>query len=474
MINKVSERMRGISSRLSLPYLIFFEIVLICRMVSIYSLSPSKIDSLFTLIIMALSAIYFIFKYIPDLLEKKRIKIEYLLIVFMLVLVITTFVNRSYAFTDNLKLIIWQGMFFFCVFEVGRSNNRQDFKIFENTLLFIWTILVTIALYLFFARVSFSTPVESLYYGMRIGFFENRLYGVFVDPNYAATISIVCIFLSVKKWSYVKNIFGKLLSIMIVFLQLSYISLSGSRSGVIQLSAAIFFGVFFLYLYSASNSSRKMLAKVSVAILLSLICSAISVGGISLFKTGYAQLANNIQISTPFIVDGIEKETSKEIPDDVELTTERPDVAENKDISNSRFKLWSSAVDLMKLNPLFGTSPRGFADVAKTRIPKTYIAKTAQSPHSFFFYLLAATGISGTIVFMVFLISKMVKSIRVLFRMNIKDYFQFLIDNQIVLVILVSGLLITEVVLTRRFGTFVFWLYLGKLQSQFDKYEIPR
>lgn len=474
MINKVSERMRGISSRLSLPYLIFFEIVLICRMVSIYSLSPSKIDSLFTLIIMALSAIYFTFKYIPDLLEKKRIKIEYLLIVFMLVLVITTFVNRSYAFTDNLKLIIWQGMFFFCVFEIGRDNDKRVFKIFENVLLIIWTILVIIAFYLFFARVSFSTPVESLYYGMRIGFFENRLYGVFVEPNYACTVSIVCIFFAIRNVISTQIKWKKVLYIFVIFLQFSYVALSGSRSGVIQLSAAIFFGVFFLYLYSASNSSRKMLAKVSVAILLSLICSAISVGGISLFKTGYAQLANNIQISTPFIVDGIEKETSKEIPDDVELTTERPDVAENKDISNSRFKLWSSAVDLMKLNPLFGTSPRGFADVAKTRIPKTYIAKTAQSPHSFFFYLLAATGISGTIVFMVFLISKMVKSIRVLFRMNIKDYFQFLIDNQIVLVILVSGLLITEVVLTRRFGTFVFWLYLGKLQSQFDKYEIPR
>ncbi|HFD1744315.1 TPA: polymerase, partial [Enterococcus faecium] len=43
---------------------------------------------------------------------------------------------------------------------------------------------------------------------------------------------------------------------------------------------------------------------------------------------------------------------------------------------------------------------------------------------------------------------------------------------QVVLVILVSSLLITEIVLTRRTATFVFWLYLGKLQHTFDLMKV--
>lgn len=66
------------------------------------------------------------------------------------------------------------------------------------------------------------------------------------------------------------------------------------------------------------------------------------------------------------------------------MSAKRPDVEENTDISNSRFKLWKSATELMRLNPLFGVTPKGFVDVAKEKIPETHIARTGQTPHSAF------------------------------------------------------------------------------------------
>ncbi len=39
------------------------------------------------------------------------------------------------------------------------------------------TVLTSIALYLFFAHVIFSMPVKTLYYGMRIGFYETDYMG---------------------------------------------------------------------------------------------------------------------------------------------------------------------------------------------------------------------------------------------------------------------------------------------------------
>ena len=250
MFTKFSKQFHSIGQKIALPYIVFFELVLICRMVSVYSTLPPKIDSIFSMIIMLLSGVIFLSHFLPMILEKKKIKIEYWLIVFIVILAISTLLNREYAFTENIKLIIWQCIFFFCVFEVGRENNKKLFTVFETILLVVWSALVLFSLYLFFARVSFSTPVKSLYYGMRIGFFENRLYGIFVDPNYATTISLVCIIFALRKAIFNQKLWVKVLSIFVMFVQFSYISLSGSRSGMIQLVVAAFFGVFFFYLFS--------------------------------------------------------------------------------------------------------------------------------------------------------------------------------------------------------------------------------
>lgn len=36
---------------------------------------------------------------------------------------------------------------------------------------------------MFFIQYSYTAPLDKIYNGLRIGFFENRLYGVFADPN---------------------------------------------------------------------------------------------------------------------------------------------------------------------------------------------------------------------------------------------------------------------------------------------------
>ncbi|MGG5320224.1 O-antigen ligase family protein [Enterococcus sp. DIV2381] len=469
MLTNFSNRMSNVGQKISLPYIVFFELVLIFRMVSVYSTLPPRIDSIFTLLITFFSGILFISYFLPIVLQKKKVRIEYWLVLFVMILLISALVNHSYAFSENIKLIIWQCIFFFCVFEVGRKNDKRVFDAFERVLIFTWTILVVIGLYLFFARVNFSVPVDSLYYGMRIGFYENRLYGIFVDPNYACTVSLVCAVIALKNLWNTSYIWKKLLFISILLLQLSYVALSGSRSGTIQLVAATFFGLFFLCWYIQTKKNKSNFKKIASAILVSLFFSGIAFSSIDIIKNSYIQVANTIEVSKPKLVSKFEAETSSQKVSDKPLSAKRPDVVESNDVSNSRFDLWESAVELMRESPIFGTTPRGFVAFAKDKIPNTYIAKTGQTPHSAIFYLLAATGITGTIVFAVFIFIKIWKSLIILFDANKDNYIDFLMNNQIVLIILVSSLLITEIVLTRRSATFIFWLYLGKLQYGFDQ-----
>lgn len=72
MIINLSQQMQKIEKRIAITYIVFFELVLICRMVSIYSTLPTKIDSLFTLIIMLLSGVYFICHFLPIFIEKNK------------------------------------------------------------------------------------------------------------------------------------------------------------------------------------------------------------------------------------------------------------------------------------------------------------------------------------------------------------------------------------------------------------------
>ena len=100
--------------------------------------------------------------------------------------------------------------------------------------------------------------------------------------------------------------------------------------------------------------------------------------GLTVNRKGYIATANSVNIEVPKVLDNKENE----ILGNKKITTKRPDV-EGKMIFQIVDLLFGSAIDLMKLNPIFGTSPKGFADIAKDKLPQSHIAKTAQTPHSF-------------------------------------------------------------------------------------------
>ena len=52
---------------------------------------------------------------------------------------------------------------------------------------------------------------------------------------------------------------------------------------------------------------------------------------------------------------------------------ERPDVVQSTDISNLRFRIWASAMDIFKTTWLFGASPRNALIYAKEVLPKSFI-----------------------------------------------------------------------------------------------------
>ena len=229
-----------------LPFLIIFEFMLLLRTISLYSLLPSKVDTLvFGLI--SIWAMVYILNQMFFILKNKRFKqFDPMLVIFIVMLFFVTLIHYQTYFIANLKLVIWQAIFLLVIYQIGKEQDKKTFKVLEKILLIVWGLLVVIAICMFFIQYSYTAPLDKIYNGLRIGFFENRLYGVFADPNFAATISVVSIILSVsllfqttlKKWKW--------LLIMNTLIQWIYITLSGSRTAFVELMVIIFVGSFFV------------------------------------------------------------------------------------------------------------------------------------------------------------------------------------------------------------------------------------
>ena len=104
------------------------------------------------------------------------------------------------------------------------------------------------------------------------------------------------------------------------FLQFSYVALSGSRSGVIQLISMVIFGMFFTIWFFQKyiqSSYKKVVQAVLVSFSVVLLFSGLTVN-----RKGYIATANSVNIEVPKVLDNKENE----ILGNKKITTKRPDV----------------------------------------------------------------------------------------------------------------------------------------------------
>ena len=140
------------------------------------------------------------------------------------------------------------------------------------------------------------------------------------------------------------------------------------------------------------------------------------------------------------------------------------------DISNLRFRIWSSAVDIFKTSWLFGVSPRNALSYAKDVLPGAFIAQRGYDAHNFYVATLLYTGISGSLTLGIFL----VKSAYSIAKHYIEN--KFLISDAFfnsmiasVLCIAASGMFLSEILFITTVGSFFFWLFLGSISHRICK-----
>ncbi|NTU89634.1 MAG: hypothetical protein HGA54_06995, partial [Actinobacteria bacterium] len=195
-----------------------------------------------------------------------------ILLLFILSMVISAVGALKYGYIENLQGISWATIQFFMLYlldmDRGVLDYKREFKLIAGVFL-LYTSLATFA-GLCLGLVGYTTDtLEIWWYGRGvIGLFGNRLYGVYSDPNYGAVLCVIAIVLTLYVMQRRKSSVIRVFGVLNIVSSLAYISLSGSRTGLVTGIVALSFYAVMTFIRSSWASERGILQKTFVSILL--------------------------------------------------------------------------------------------------------------------------------------------------------------------------------------------------------------
>ncbi len=230
---------------------------------------------------------------------------------------------------------------------------------------------------------------------IRQGFVDSRLFGIFYDPNYAATISLIAIVFAIYNIKR-SNILQIVYYLTIIVSNYTYIVLSGSRTTLISLIIVVAIYIYYKIKIYNSDFKKKMVNMVLIIFLVLTSYLAIkNIGEIYLANHKEEYLNNIVRISK-------EGESVNGVINS-EVTLERSDVSD-KNISNNRFAIWEGTIKLVSNKPLFGVSSGNWLGVSKSYDNSNYVVEQEYLPHNGYLDLLFYNGIVGFGVIAIFVL----------------------------------------------------------------------
>lgn len=306
---------------------------------------------------------------------------------FLLLGFLSSCVNHQYAFMANIKGLCREEIFFACFYLLNRNENalkvNQFFEKIVKVYSTIWFIAVSGSFYQFLSGVGglIDTPFYETKIH-RVGFFEQRLFGVFSDPNYAAMCSLTVIILNIfVLLQCCEKKYYKIFIIINMVFQWIYIILSGSRTALLAACVAGGVAGFFWSLHRCCLAKYKMHKGVlksiivACAVVVAILCSD--------------KIVKETVTYIPLLVESLNGNNIGKI------NLDREDVVNSSNISNNRFQIWKDAITVWKHTPIIGATYRGYLDFAKERVGDLYIVQKKYSLHNGYISALTFSGILG-------------------------------------------------------------------------------
>ena len=172
----------------------------------------------------------------------KQLKYYPIYIVFIVCAVISSALNVKYGFADNVKTIVWltvqMGLFTTMGQLITKERYHQWLTLFFSISGGIWGFASLVSLYQFIYVPGYVIPMNDRL--IRQSLYDNRLFGVFIDPNLGAFVAFLVMWGMIYLMRHYKNNkLVKVLGITNIIVQLLYIILSGVHDCLSQLCCTV-------------------------------------------------------------------------------------------------------------------------------------------------------------------------------------------------------------------------------------------
>ena len=397
-----------------------------------------------------------------------RTKGLWILVLFCGSILFSAFLNRKYGLTESLQSFIWTTLQFGLLYACDEKRDIKEYQREFCILAVVFSVYILLAnivsIGMFFAhygvfgQYSFNETI--------IGFVWGRLWGVYSDPNNGSVLCVVSVVISICAWAALKPKSKRGLKVLLavnIILDYFYIMLSDSRTGMVCAIIGVACVLFFCFSARGfRKKSFKPLLKNVLCFVLAVVLSITFYYSSQLVKRGYNYtLEKIIELRT---------QTPGENSDapDLVLITGRDTADTESDISNRRFSLWKSGLEIWKTSPIFGVSQRNITVYAKDVLPDTYMVNNDMgafdSTHNMFLDVLVGQGVVGLALLGAFFVIIAIMIIKRFFLIEQnRNSVYFITLFSVLLVCACSCMFVLDVLYLNSAATVLFWSALGYL-----------
>lgn len=380
-----------------------------------------------------------------------------LMILFCLSFLFTTVMNRQYGIAENGKWVIWTGIQFFalyvCDVERNPAKYRREFRILSHIMIVCGSLAAVASIVQLFQVYSqFITTADGEF--IVTGYTWGRLWGVYTDPNYGAVFSVIVIILSLLFLLQRKGVI-RIAYIISIVLNFIYFVYSDSRTGEIAMVVSL--GVFLILYISKKKEMSRKLVRFGVPAVLVLCIAAAGFGGMQVMKSQYGKYYSAVS------AERAKNQPKQEVKKDNGTAGRKQDI--QQDVSNGRFELWQSAVEVWETSPVYGAGYSTFVPYAQEHVPDTYAVNNDQgnytSMHNTFFNTLAFQGTIGAVLFVLIALRILVYVLLPVLRAQGDDAAELAAMLACTGVVVVSMMFLLDGIYTNSPGSFVLWTFAG-------------
>lgn len=364
----------------------------------------------------------------------------------------------NWAYTAIALLVLYPDSF-----DKTKERNLKELEIINNIFLGMTAVFSTISLGMYV--VLYHDALEFGDQTYVVGWSHNRLFGIYANTGYMITaiaLAIAVIQVAVYKSSgkKMKPVY-KVFLIVTSVLNFFSMCLENAKGAFISLAAFVVFATFFY--------CGRVLVKKGWGVIKANVVSVVAAGLAAVILIGAIYITRPVLSYVPGIYKSLTETTTPENPDD-EKENEMDKVNIDRDIPESygfftgRTIIWKFGLQEFMEKPIFGHGPNSHRDVF---IVDNYLRHF----HNVIVQTLVSVGTVGSVFIFGFFIIVFLFILKHLFKQQKEGspYYAVTVALFAFLgMLLVNAMAEVTILFITRFAMFMFWMYLGYIQSFFD------